>query len=80
MLRPTVMTLSPTNDPTVDSYDGESWSDRSVETEQRAQRHGRYEDWITHEVVEWIYADCGGRHGVQHGRQQDRHNNYHSFH
>jgi esterase/lipase superfamily enzyme len=48
----------------VDSYDVESWSDRSVETEERARRHGRYEDWITNEVVDWIYADCGGRQDI----------------
>ena len=48
----------------VDSYDAQSWSDRSVETEQRAQQHGRYEDWIVHEVVDWIYQDCGGRQDI----------------
>jgi esterase/lipase superfamily enzyme len=44
----------------VDSFDAASWSDRSVPLEERAQQHGRYESWILHQVVPWIYADCGG--------------------
>lgn len=48
----------------VDSYDGQSWSDHSIDTEQRAQRHGRYEDWISHEVIQWIHNDCGGQQDV----------------
>ncbi len=44
----------------VDSYDAQSWSDAAVPTEERAQRHGRYESWIADQVVPWISADCGG--------------------
>ncbi len=44
----------------VDSYDQQSWSDTAIGVEERAQRHGRYESWITDAVVPWIRADCGG--------------------
>ena len=44
----------------VDSYDGASWSNRNIPLEERARSHGRYESWITGEVVPWIYRDCGG--------------------
>ena len=44
----------------VDSADGYSWSDRSVPTEERARRHGRYESWVIEQVLPWISADCGG--------------------
>ncbi len=44
----------------VDSYDAASWSDHSVELEERARRHGNYESWIIDQVVPWILADCGG--------------------
>jgi esterase/lipase superfamily enzyme len=44
----------------VDSADGHTWSDRSAPIEERARRHGRYEEWILGEVVTWIRWDCGG--------------------
>jgi esterase/lipase superfamily enzyme len=44
----------------VDSYDAASWSNREIPLEERAQRHGCYESWITDTVLPWIYADCGG--------------------
>lgn len=44
----------------VDAFDGESWSNRSLPLEERAQRHGAYEAWITDEVVPRIRDDCGG--------------------
>ncbi len=44
----------------VDSFDGYSWSDLSVPTEERARRHGRYESWIVEEVLGWVSQDCGG--------------------
>jgi esterase/lipase superfamily enzyme len=44
----------------VDSGDAGSWSDRGLPTEERARRHGGYEDWILQAVVPWIAADCGG--------------------
>jgi esterase/lipase superfamily enzyme len=44
----------------VDSYDAQSWSNKDVDIEERARRHGRYESWILDDVVPWIRADCGG--------------------
>ena len=44
----------------IDSYDAQSWQDKSVPLEERARRHGRYEDWILDHVVPWIFDDCGG--------------------
>ena len=44
----------------VDSYDGASWSDLSVDVEERARRHGRYESWVLDQVVPHVHADCGG--------------------
>ncbi len=48
----------------VDSFDGGSWSDRSLSLEERARRHGAYESWISEQVTPWIHDDCGGRIGV----------------
>ena len=44
----------------VDSYDAQSWQDKSAPLEERALRHGRYEEWIFGQVVPWIFDDCGG--------------------
>jgi esterase/lipase superfamily enzyme len=44
----------------VDSADGYTWSDRSVSIEERARRHGAYEEWLLGQVVPWIATDCGG--------------------
>jgi esterase/lipase superfamily enzyme len=44
----------------VDSWDGGSWSNRSLPVEQRAREHGRYEAWLLEQVVPFIHADCGG--------------------
>jgi esterase/lipase superfamily enzyme len=44
----------------VDSFDGESWSNRSIPLEERARRHQVYENWIVHEVVAFIHHDCAG--------------------
>src|SRR3954451_6224716 len=35
----------------VDSIDGDTWSDTSVPTEERAQRHGIYSRWLTDILV-----------------------------
>jgi esterase/lipase superfamily enzyme len=43
----------------VDSYDGGSWSDRSLPLEERARRHGHYEAWIVEHVVPRIHAETG---------------------
>ena len=45
----------------VDSFDGWSWADRSVPTEERARRHGAYESWVCSRVVGWISDDCAGQ-------------------
>ena len=44
----------------VQSYDSWTWHDRSVPLEERAQRHGHYEDWILNRVVPWIAEDTAG--------------------
>ena len=44
----------------VDSFDGASWSNRSIPLEERARAHERYESWILDQVVPSIHADCGG--------------------
>ena len=43
----------------VGSHDARSWSNHSVDLEERARRHGDYEAWIIDAVVPWIRADCG---------------------
>jgi esterase/lipase superfamily enzyme len=44
----------------VDSADGFSWSNASEPIEERARRHGGYEQWVLNTVVPWIASDCGG--------------------
>ena len=44
----------------VDSADAQTWSDRSLPTEERARRHEGYERWILDAVVPWIANDSGG--------------------
>jgi esterase/lipase superfamily enzyme len=44
----------------VDSFDGASWSNRSIPLEDRARAHDAYEAWIVERVVPAIHADCGG--------------------
>jgi esterase/lipase superfamily enzyme len=44
----------------VDSYDGASWSNRSIELEERARVHDAYEAWIVERVVPAINADLSG--------------------
>jgi esterase/lipase superfamily enzyme len=44
----------------VDSYDSGSWHDHSLPLEERARRHGLYEDWIVNQVAPWVHADAGG--------------------
>ena len=45
---------------TVASFDSISWNAKDVPLEERARRHGLYEDWILNQVVPWIRQDCGG--------------------
>lgn len=44
----------------VDSSDRESWSNATIPIEERARRHGIYEDWIINEVFPFVSQDCGG--------------------
>jgi esterase/lipase superfamily enzyme len=44
----------------VDSFDHETWSNRSIPLEERARRHQIYETWIVEQVVPFIREDCGG--------------------
>ena len=42
-----------------DSFDAGSWNSEGP-LEERARRHGQYEDWILNQVVPFIHEDCGG--------------------
>ena len=44
----------------VDSWDSGSWHDEWLPLEERARRHGAYEEWLLGHVVPLIHADCGG--------------------
>jgi esterase/lipase superfamily enzyme len=44
----------------VDSWDSGSWHDGWLPLEERARRHGAYEDWLLGHVVPTIHWDCGG--------------------
>jgi len=44
----------------VDSADAQTWSDRTLPTEERARRHDGYEQWLLDAVVPWIAHDSGG--------------------
>jgi esterase/lipase superfamily enzyme len=44
----------------VDSWDSATWHDESLPLEERARRHGSFEDWLAGHVAPWIHADCGG--------------------
>ena len=44
----------------VQSYDSWTWHDSSVPLDERAQRHGHYEDWILNRVVPFIAEDTAG--------------------
>ena len=55
---------------TVDSYDGASWSNRSIPLEDRARAHDAYEAWIVERVVPAIHADLAGHQEILVGRRQ----------
>ncbi len=48
----------------VESFDSESWQAQHLPLEERAHRHGAYEDWIVNQVMPFIRDDCGGRSDV----------------
>jgi esterase/lipase superfamily enzyme len=45
----------------VSSFDSESWHAKHLPMEERAIRHGAYEDWIVNQVVPFVRDDSGGR-------------------
>jgi len=45
----------------VDSFDAQSWHAQELPLEERARRHGVYENWILDRVVPFIVEDCGRR-------------------
>jgi esterase/lipase superfamily enzyme len=45
---------------TVDSFDTGSWLVQDLSLEERAQRHGLYEDWLLNQVVPFVHDDCAG--------------------
>jgi esterase/lipase superfamily enzyme len=44
----------------VDAADEYSWRADDVPLEERARRHGEYEQWINEAVVPWIHEDTSG--------------------
>lgn len=48
----------------VGSFDAHSWVADDLSLEERARRHGLYEDWILNQVVPFISEDCGGAQEV----------------
>jgi esterase/lipase superfamily enzyme len=44
----------------IDSFDSQSWHDEGLPLEERARRHGLYENWVLDQVIPWIFNDCGG--------------------
>ncbi len=48
----------------VDSYDSGSWHADGLSLEERARRHGVYEDWIVNRVVPFVHGDCGGAQDI----------------
>jgi esterase/lipase superfamily enzyme len=44
----------------VESFDSGSWQAHDLPLEERARRHGLFEDWIVNQVVPFIFEDCGG--------------------
>jgi esterase/lipase superfamily enzyme len=48
----------------VDAMDGRTWHDDSLPLEERARRHGVFEEWILGTVVPYIHDDVGGAQDV----------------
>ena len=44
----------------VDSFDSDSWYRGDLPLEERARKHGLFEDWIVNQVVPFIRDDSGG--------------------
>ena len=47
----------------VDSFDSWSWYDQTLPLEERARRHGAYEDWIAGTVAPFVRGELGGGEG-----------------
>jgi esterase/lipase superfamily enzyme len=45
----------------VDSADAWTWSDRTIDIEERARRHGRYHQWLEQCAVPWIFEEIRGQ-------------------
>ena len=56
----------------VDSFDSGSWYREELSLEERAQQHGRYEDWILNQVVPFVQADSNTARDHGHRRQLRR--------
>lgn len=48
----------------VSSFDEQSWVADDVPLEERARRHGLFENWIVDQVVPFIFDDCAGRQEI----------------
>ena len=48
----------------VDSYDTSSWHQAGLSLEEKARRHGLYEDWILNQIVPWVNDYCGGKQEI----------------
>jgi esterase/lipase superfamily enzyme len=48
----------------VDSWDAGTWQDEWIPLEERARRHGAFEEWLVSHVAPWIHADCGGHQEI----------------
>jgi esterase/lipase superfamily enzyme len=48
----------------VDSWDSATWQDERLPLEERARRHGAFEDWLASHVAPWIHADCDGYQAI----------------
>jgi esterase/lipase superfamily enzyme len=44
----------------VDSWDSATWRNDWLALEERARRHGVFEEWLVSHVAPWIHADSGG--------------------
>jgi esterase/lipase superfamily enzyme len=48
----------------INSINRESWLNRQLPTKQKALRQAQYNNYITNEVVPFIWNSCNGRHGI----------------
>ncbi len=48
----------------IDSFEADSWRRSDLQLEMRAREHQRFEDFVTNDVVPFIYGDCGGARDI----------------